>query len=86
VTIINVFNLAHAPIINSDNSIPNLNGITFTDPNNNMVGSKHPAFITEIPFRLNALPSSAGQYSVDYNTGTVYVYGSDLKKDAANLH
>jgi hypothetical protein len=79
--IINVFNLKHAPIINSDNTIPTLNGITFSDPNNNLAGAKHPAFLTEIPFRLNALPSYAGQYSIDYNTGTVYVYGADLTRD-----
>ena len=79
--IINVFNLKHAPIIDSNNVVPTLAGIVFTNPNNNIVGAKHPAFMTEIPFRLNALPSSIGQYSIDYNSGTVYVYGADIKAD-----
>ncbi len=79
--IINVFNLQHAPIIYIDNTIPKLGGVIFTDPNNNQVGTKHPAFVSEIPFRLNALPSSIGQYSIDYETGTVYVYGADINND-----
>ncbi|CAB4196507.1 hypothetical protein UFOVP1290_27 [uncultured Caudovirales phage] len=78
--IINVFNLKHAPIVDSNNEIPTLGGISFIDPNNT-IGSKHPAFINEIPFRLNSLPVLPGQYSIDYNTGTVYVYGSDLNND-----
>jgi len=79
--IINVFTLKHAPIIYSDNSIPTLGGVVFTDPNNNTPNAKHPAFITEIPFRLNALPNAVGQYSIDYSTGTVYVFGADLNND-----
>lgn len=84
--IINVFNLQNAPIINSDNSIPTLGGVSFTDPNNNIPGAKHPAFTTEIPFRLNALPSYIGQYSIDYSTGTVYVYGSDINQDGTGAY
>jgi hypothetical protein len=78
--IINIFNLKHAPIVDSNNEIPTLGGISFIDPNNTME-SKHPAFISEIPFRLNSLPVLPGQYSVDYNTGTVYVYGADFSND-----
>jgi len=78
--IINVFNLAHAPIIDSSNRISTLAGATFDDPNSN-TGSTHPAFKFEIPFRFDALPSAPGQYAVDYNTGTVYVYGADLTND-----
>ncbi len=77
--IINVFNLSHAPIVNSSNVIPDLNGVIFTDPNSN--NQIHPAFTQEIPFRLNALPNIPGQYSIDYNSGTVYVFGNDLKND-----
>jgi hypothetical protein len=78
--IINVFNLQHAPITDiSDNTIT-IGGVTFTDPNSNN-GSPHPAFITEIPFSLSALPSVPGIYSVDYATGTVYVYGASSTND-----
>ena len=78
--IINIFALQHAPITNANNNVPITGGITFTDPNSN-TGSPHPAFITEIPFSLSALPSTPGVYSVDYSTGTVYVYGADLNND-----
>jgi hypothetical protein len=78
--IINVFNLKHAPIVNNSGTIPDLAGITFTDPNQPPNGI-HPAFKNEIPFRLNGLPSMPGQYSIDYSTGTVYVYGEDFKND-----
>ena len=76
--IINVFNLAHAPITDGNGNTSGLGGITFIDPNSNMPGALHPAFINEITFRLNGLPSIPGQYSIDYATGTVYVYGNDL--------
>lgn len=78
--IINIFNLKHAPITDISNHVPNLGGISFIDPNSN-TGAAHPAFIKEIPFRLNALPSSPGQYSIDYVSGTVYVYGNNLNND-----
>ena len=78
--IINVFSLKHAPITDISNKIPTLGGIIFRDPNSN-TGAPHPAFVTEIPFRLNALPSTPGTYSIDYELGTVYVYGNDNKND-----
>lgn len=79
--IINIFNLKYAPIVTANASPATLGGVTFTDPNTNVPNSKHPAFITEIPFRLNGLPSIPGQYAIDYPTGTVYVYGADLNND-----
>lgn len=78
--IINVFNLAHAPIVDGSNVVPVIGGIRFDDPNSN-IGNPHPAFKFEIPFRFDALPSTPGQYAVDYATGTVYVYGNDLTND-----
>lgn len=78
--IINVFNLKYAPIVDSDNNIPVLSGVTFLDPNNN-IGLPHPAFVNEITFRLDSLPFLPGQYSIDYSTGTVYVYGADTLND-----
>ena len=78
--IINVFNLKHAPIVNASNNIPTLAGVTFIDPNAS-AGSVHPAFKYEIPFRLEAPPASPGQYSIDYTSATIYVYGSDSLND-----
>jgi len=79
--IVNIFNLKYAPIVDINGSPITLNGVDFIDPNNNLPNSKHPAFKNEILFRLNALPSIPGQYSIDYTTGTVYVYGENLNND-----
>lgn len=84
--IINVFNLKHAPIINSNNDIPTLGGVTFTDPNNVYPNAKHPAFVQEIKFSLSSIPSIVGQYSIDYETGTVYVYGSNSNHDGTGAY
>ena len=76
----NIFNLQHAPITDSSNNIPILGGVSFLDPNSNN-GSPHPAFLIEIPYRLNSLPVTPGQYSIDYTSGTIYVYGANLMND-----
>ena len=76
--IINIFNLEHAPIVNNSNVIASIDSVTFVDANTNL---PHAAFTTEIPFRFNGLPSIPGQYSIDYSTGTVYVYGSSIARD-----
>ena len=78
--IINIFSLKHAPITDASNNALLVGGVTFTDPNSG-TGMPHPAFITEIPFSLSALPSTPGVYSIDYSTGTVYVYGADSVND-----
>jgi hypothetical protein len=78
--ITNVFNLQHAPITDASNNTVDLGGVIFTDPNSNN-GSPHPAFIMEIGFSLSALPLSPGIYSIDYPTGTVYVYGATTLND-----
>jgi len=78
--IINVFNLQHAPITDSSNNSPVTGGVTFINPNSN-TGAPHPAFLSEIPFSLSAPPYAPGIYSIDYPTGTVYVYGEDSTND-----
>jgi hypothetical protein len=84
--VINIFQLKYAPILDSNGDIPTIGGLTITDPNSIVVGAKHPAFLYEIPFRLNALPVSIGQYSIDYETGTVYVYGQDSRNDGTGAY
>lgn len=78
--IVNIFSLAHAPITDQNNETLLIGGVTFNDPNSG-TGMPHPAFITEIPFSLSALPSTPGVYSIDYSTATVYVYGADSVND-----
>jgi hypothetical protein len=76
----NIFTLQHAPITDSSNNVPITGGVSFLDPNSN-TGSPHPAFLQEIPFSLSAPPSMPGVYSINYNTGTVYVYGASISND-----
>jgi hypothetical protein len=83
----NVFNLSSAPIVNNNNSNGKVGDITFLDPNA-LPGSNthHPAFATEIPFRLDYLPARIGEYSVEYSTGTVYVFGQDRYKTGTGAY
>ncbi|HEY5268412.1 MAG TPA: hypothetical protein VII94_04735, partial [Candidatus Saccharimonadales bacterium] len=74
--IINIFNLQHAPITDVNNNSPTTGGVSWLNPNSN-TGAPHPAFLMETPFSLSALPAAPGIYSIDYPTGTVYVYGAD---------
>jgi hypothetical protein len=78
----NIFTLAHAPIISNNDTIGTVGDVAFIDPNA-LPGSNtsHPAFKTEVPFRLEYLPSNPGEYSVDYNTGNVYVFGGSSNQD-----
>ncbi len=78
--IINIFNLQHAPITDANNNTPTTGGVSWLNPNSD-TGAPHPAFLMEIPFSLSALPAAPGVYSVDYPTGTVYVYGADATND-----
>jgi hypothetical protein len=72
------FFLDHAPIVDSSGDIPRLNGVTFLDPSVNFDPTqKHPAFVTEIVYNQADLPSSPGQYTINYTTGQVFVYGVD---------
>lgn len=75
--IINIFALKHAPIVNSLGNSVTTGGVIFIDPNAIVLGTPHPAFLHELPFSFSALPTSPGQYAIDYATGTVYVYGQD---------
>src|SRR5574337_1464185 len=78
--IINIFNLQHAPITDASNNTLVVGGFSFFYPNSSGT-APHPAFVAEIPFSLSAPPSGPGIYSIDYSTGTVYVYGADSNHD-----
>lgn len=75
--IINVFNLAHAPITDSQGNAAVKGAVTFIDPNALDSTRPHPAFIYETSFSFDALPNKPGEYAIDYTSGTVYVFGSD---------
>ena len=77
--LLNVFNLKHAPVVNASNNIGTIGDIKFVNQNTlPILNTPHPAFKTEIKFRLDFLPATPGQYSVDYSTGTVYVFGANV--------
>lgn len=70
-----VFDLKNSNIVDFRGKLIALNGVTFSDFTGK---NKHPAFLYEIPYRLDNLPSSAGQYCVDYTNGKVFVFGELL--------
>lgn len=76
-SITNVFYLKNAPITNASGDTVTTGAVSFIDPNASSTSALHPAFRYELPYSLSALPYSPGQYSIDYSTGTVYVFGAD---------
>ena len=73
-----LFSVQNAPIVTSSDKIPTEGGIEFLDPfSETPFKSVHPAFTTEIPYREGALPARPGVYSIDYETGRVFVYGAE---------
>jgi hypothetical protein len=78
--LLNIFNLSNAPVVDLNGNPITLGGISFTNPQYIAAGYVHPAFATEVLFNLSSLPARAGEYAVDYSTGTVYVYGEDSFK------
>mgnify|MGYP001578541029 CR=1 FL=1 len=79
--IVNTFQLTYAPIVGSGNLPGKIGDVTFIDPNATSSTAKHPAFLYEILYRLDFLPSKPGEYCVEYSTGKVYVYGEDYKNN-----
>ena len=72
------FFLGNAPIVDSNGDVAISDGVTWLDPAQNYDSTvNHPAFISEIPFSLSGLPQNNGEYAINYNTGLVYVYGSN---------
>jgi hypothetical protein len=70
------FSLKHAPIVTGNDILATTGGVIFLDPNANPPFSAiHQAFTKEIPFKFDGLPTSFGEYAIDYQTGTVYTYG-----------
>lgn len=80
------FSLKHAPIVTTSDNIQTSGGISFLDPEANPPFSEvHPAFEKEISFRFDRLPNNPGEYSVDYSTGRVFVYGAETNDGTGDL-
>lgn len=69
------FFLNNAPVVDSNNEIPERGGIAFA------YGQASPGipkeFMRELVFNASKLPSKLGEYAVNYNTGEVIVVGAD---------
>lgn len=74
----NIFSLKHASLTNQNGIDGSVGDVFFNNPNSlPELNDPHPAFLYEIPFRMEYLPSKIGEYAIDYSTGTVYVFGED---------
>lgn len=83
--LVNKFTLSHPFITNSFGGKITLSGLII-EGLEEYTNKTHPAFAYEIPFNLDALPNTPGQFCVDYNAGDVYVYGSDTNKQGTGLN
>ena len=83
--IINSFSLEHAPIVNQFDEIYRTGGVEFLNTQASdgaqAFTTVHPAFTKEIPYDITKLPVRAGEYTINYNTGDVLVYGQDINND-----
>lgn len=73
------FFLDNAPVVNSANKIVTSGGLTFNVSENDSATPDE--FLSEIVFDATRLPSFPGEWSCNYETGEVFVYGAD--RDAA---
>ena len=72
------FFLGHAPIVDLNGNTATINGVVWLDPEQNYDSSeKHPAFITELRYSPTNLPGDVGEFSINYETGQVFVFGKD---------
>lgn len=72
------FFLGHAPIIDSNGNTATMSGVSWLDPAKNYDPlQKHSSFVTELRYNPANLPRESGQFAVNYETGQVFVFGSD---------
>jgi len=69
------FFLDHAPIINASGLVPEISGVSFFSNEDNLN-----ELSKELRFNSSRLPSNPGEYSINYSTGEVHVYGVDNNK------
>ena len=81
--IVNIFDTKFSPITDSNGETILLGGLTIL--NNIDFTNTHSAFLYEIQFDLANLPSKVGQYSVDYQSGKIYVYGAETNNGTGDV-
>lgn len=73
------FFLKHAPIVTESNVIPSIRGVSFYQSENS---SDIPLeFKKELIFNTSKLPSKPGEYSINYETGEVYLVGATTDRE-----
>jgi len=80
--LLTIFNIKNSHIVTDAGISSVSNGVKFLDANEFPTLTKtHPAFSTELTFSFEALPTKIGEYSVDYVSGTVYVFGATSRNE-----
>lgn len=67
------FYLEFANIVNNSGNVVIVGGVRFQVSPINL--SIHPAFLREIAFNMDSLPNAPGEYTINYSTGQVFVFG-----------
>lgn len=71
------FFLDNAPIVTANNTIPSRGGVKFrSNENDNTTPFE---FSKELSFNIAKLPSNPGEYSVNYETGEVFLVGDETR-------
>ena len=87
--LLNSFSLDNAPIVSASDLIPTTGGVSFLNATAQDGSAPftvaHPAFTNEIAFDLLKTPSKPGDFSVNYNTGEVLVFGGTTAGDGTGL-
>jgi hypothetical protein len=77
-----MFTLKNGLIIDSLDEQPATGGITFKSSENSSVIPEE--FSKELVYNFSKLPSNSGEYSVNYETGEVYLVGTEIGKGTGN--
>jgi hypothetical protein len=87
--LLNVFSLDNAPIVTASDQIPTTGGVSFLNATAQNGSAPftvtHSAFTREIEFDQLKIPNRPGDFSVNYNTGEVYVFGETTDGDGTGL-
>jgi hypothetical protein len=87
--LLNIFSLGNAPIVLANDEVPVLEGVSFLNATaqdgNPPFTVSHPAFTREIEFDPLKTPNKPGDFSVDYETGEVYVFGETIDGEGTGL-
>jgi len=87
--IINRFTLDNSPIVNSLDEISFRGGVEFLNTQSAdgepAFSTIHPAFRRELRYDILRLPAQPGEYSINYETGEVFVFGVDADNDGTGV-